>query len=54
VSLTHRGLELVKKINHERRSMIIDVFGKVSEQDRSDYLRVLMKIKEILTDKKTE
>ena len=54
VSLTHKGLELVKKINHERRSMIIDVFGKVSEQDRSDYLRVLMKIKEILTDKKTE
>jgi DNA-binding MarR family transcriptional regulator len=49
VSLTHKGLELVKKINEERRHMIIDVFGKVSGQDRSDYLRVLMKIKNILT-----
>ena len=49
VSLTHKGLELVKKINDERRHMIIDIFGKVSERDRSDYLRVLMKIKDILT-----
>jgi DNA-binding MarR family transcriptional regulator len=49
VNLTHKGLELVKKINRERRQMIIDVFGKVSSDDRSDYLRVLMKIKDILT-----
>ena len=49
VSLTHKGLELVKKINEERRHMIIDVFGRVSDEDRSDYLRVLMKIKDILT-----
>jgi len=49
VSLTQKGLELVRKINHKRRRMIIDVFGKVSEDDRSDYLRVLMKIKDILT-----
>ncbi|HAZ09661.1 MAG: hypothetical protein A2047_03500 [Omnitrophica bacterium GWA2_41_15] len=54
VSLTKKGMELVKKINEKRRRMIIDVFGRVSEQDRSDYLRVLMKIKEILTDKKAE
>ena len=49
VSLTQKGLELVRKINHKRRLMIIGVFGKVSEEDRSDYLRVLMKIKDILT-----
>lgn len=49
VNLTQKGLELVRKINHERRHMIIDVFGRVSEQDRADYLRVLMKIKEILS-----
>lgn len=49
VSLTQKGLGLVRKINHERRHMIIDVFGKVSSEDRSDYLRVLMKIKDILT-----
>ena len=54
IILTQKGMDLIKKINDERRRMIIDVFGRVSEQDRSDYLRVLMKIKEILTDKKAE
>ena len=49
IILTQKGMDLVKKINEERRRMIIDIFGKVSKQDRSDYLRVLIKIKEILT-----
>jgi len=51
IKLTSKGNELVKKINLQRRQMIIDVFGRVSETDRSDYLRVLMKIKDILTKK---
>ena len=54
VILTQKGSELVKKINIRRREMILDIFGRVSETDRSDYLRVLMKIKEILTDKNTD
>jgi MarR family transcriptional regulator, organic hydroperoxide resistance regulator len=48
IGLTLKGRELVKKINQSRRQMIIDVFGRVSEKDRSDYLRVLAKIEEIL------
>lgn len=49
IKLTHRGNELVKKINTQRRSMIIKIFGSISEGDRKDYLRILMQIKEILT-----
>jgi len=49
IKLNLRGNRLVKKKNKQRRNMIIDVFGRVSETDRSDYLRVLMKIKEVLT-----
>ncbi len=45
---TPKGSALVKKINSQRRSMIVDIFGRVSEIDRSDYLRVLSRIKEIL------
>ena len=48
VGLTPKGQELVNKINLRRRDMIVDVFGKVSEQDRMDYLRVLTKVKDIL------
>jgi len=48
VVLTSKGQELVNKINLKRREMIMDVFGKISGQDRTDYLRVLTKIKDIL------
>jgi DNA-binding MarR family transcriptional regulator len=48
VGLTLKGQELVNKINLRRREMIVDVFGKVSGQDRVDYLRVLTKVKDIL------
>ena len=49
IKLTQKGTELAKKANQQRRQMIMEVFGKVSETDRSDYLRVLMRIKEVLT-----
>ena len=48
VVLTSKGRELVNKINLRRREMIVDVFGKISGQDRMDYLRVLTRVKDIL------
>lgn len=49
IKITLKGRELIKKINSQRRQVIIDIFGKISEGDRSDYLRVLTKIEEILS-----
>ena len=48
VGLTIKGNELVKKVNHQRREMVLKIFGKISESDRQDYLRILMQIKDIL------
>ena len=50
IKLTSKGRDIIKKINCQRRQMIIDIFAKVSEHDRSDYLRVLTKIKETLSE----
>ena len=50
IKLTPGGNELVRKINEQRRSMVIKIFGSISETDRQDYLRILMQIKEILTE----
>lgn len=49
VKLTTKSDALVKKINQQRRRMIIKIFGEISEVDRQDYLRILMQIKDILT-----
>jgi DNA-binding MarR family transcriptional regulator len=49
IEITPKGLGLIKKITLERRKMVLDVFDKISEQDRQDYLRILMRIKDILS-----
>lgn len=46
---TAKGDVLVKKINQQRRQLIIDVFGNVSEHDRGEYLRIIIQIRDILT-----
>jgi DNA-binding MarR family transcriptional regulator len=48
VKLTAKGDNLVKKISHQRREMVVDIFGQLSGQDRRDYLRILMQVKDIL------
>ena len=48
IKLTAKGNDLVKSINEGKRRMIIKIFGKISEIDRHDYLRILLQIKEIL------
>ncbi|MBP7216134.1 MAG: MarR family transcriptional regulator [Candidatus Omnitrophica bacterium] len=48
VSLTKKGNAVFKKISEQRRKMVIAIFGRISEQDRHDYLRILMQIRNIL------
>lgn len=48
VKLTAKGIDLVKKVAQRRRQMVLKIFGKISESDRQDYLRILMQIKDIL------
>lgn len=47
IRLTTKGEELVKKNNQQRRQMLISVFGRISEFDRREYLRILLQIKDI-------
>lgn len=44
VKITLKGQALMKKVAYERRRMVIRLFGRVTEKDRQDYLRVLMRI----------
>lgn len=48
IKLTAKGDNLVKNMNKRKRQMIMKIFGKISETDRHDYLRILLQIKEIL------
>jgi DNA-binding MarR family transcriptional regulator len=48
IKLTAKGAELIQKINAQKRQMFIEIFGKISQQEREDYLRILMRIHQIL------
>lgn len=52
IRLTAKGHELVKKVNRERRNMIVDIFGKISQRECEQYLNILMRILSILRGKK--
>lgn len=54
IKLTAPGEDLVKRINQQRRRMVIKIFSEISQKDRADYLHILMQIKEILTKEKKE
>jgi len=49
VKLTHKGAELIRKINQQKRRMTINIFGKISDSERDNYLRILTRIHDILT-----
>lgn len=48
IKITPKGLAFMKKLACERRKVMIEIFSKISEQDRQDYLRILMRIKDVL------
>lgn len=50
IRVTSKGSQLVKKVMEQRRKMVIEIFGKISKRDRYDYLRILMRIKDILSE----
>lgn len=53
IELTSKGGGLLKKIYQQRRQMIIDIFGKISQEERENYLKILTRINEILSEEES-
>lgn len=54
IKLTSKGVNLVKRINQQRREMVIKIFGKISQPERENYLNILMRIRDILIREKIQ
>lgn len=48
IKLSSKGAALLKKINYQRQELVTKIFGQISQEDRGEYLRILMQVKEIL------
>jgi DNA-binding MarR family transcriptional regulator len=49
IDLAHKGRSALEKIRSQRQQAIARVFGKISQRERQEYLRILTKIYYILT-----
>jgi len=49
VKLTSRGSMFIKKIKQQRRQMIFEIFGKLSQEDRENYLKIISRVHELIT-----
>ncbi|MCX5699776.1 MAG: MarR family transcriptional regulator [Candidatus Omnitrophica bacterium] len=54
IKLSAKGTELLKKINQQRAQSVTKIFGQISENDRGEYLRILMQVKDILNKEESK
>jgi len=48
IKLSLKGGALLKKINQQRTQLVTKIFKQISEDDRGEYLRILIQVKDIL------
>jgi DNA-binding MarR family transcriptional regulator len=52
IRLTQKGSDLVKRIGRQRRDVTREVFGKISKEERENYLAIMLHIRDVLTEEK--
>ncbi len=50
VKLTAKGSGLVKRITQDRKRITVEIFGKISEEERRNYLSILTHIRDVLVE----
>ena len=48
IAVLPKGSKLVDKFNRERRQMIMDLFGKLTQKEREDYLRIVTRLRDAI------
>ena len=51
IRISPKGRDLVQRINRHKKQNIIEVFGKIPSGDREVFLKILMRVHEIVTQR---
>jgi DNA-binding MarR family transcriptional regulator len=51
IHLTPKGQKLFLRVSREREKMINHIFGKITEEERQTYLKILRKIRDVIYEK---
>jgi len=50
IKLTQKGSDLVKRIGRQRREVTSEVFGKISKEERENYLAIMLHIRDVMME----
>lgn len=51
VKLTAKGMAIVERSIDQRKKMMIDIFGAISQEEREEYLKILTHIRDHIVEK---
>lgn len=52
IKLTQKGSSMVQRISHQRKQITSEIFGKISEEERRNYLSIMLHIHDVLMEEK--
>jgi DNA-binding MarR family transcriptional regulator len=53
IRTTAKGTALVRRINLQKRQMILEIFGQLPQRDREEYLRIILQVRDVLVTQKS-
>ena len=54
IKLTAKGSNMVQKINRQRKQITSEVFGRISKEERNNYLSIMLHIRDVLMEEKSD
>ena len=52
IEITGKGREVIAEVKKQREKVMADIFGRLEKEDRDEYLRIMIKIRDILETSK--
>jgi len=52
IKLTKNGSNMVQRISHQRRQVTSEVFGRISKEERTSYLSIMLHVRDVLMEEK--
>ena len=52
IKLTQKGSNMVQRIGHQRKQVTSEIFGKISKEERGNYLSIMLHVRDVLMEEK--
>jgi len=54
IKLTQKGSNMVQRIDHQRRQVTSEVFGRISKEERENYLSIMLHVRDVILEEKKD